>query len=49
MALAERRSVMTKLEPVSLTTAWWRLTSASSSTTSLSASLPIRVAIPVNG
>ena len=35
--------------PLSLITAWWRLTSASSSTMSLSANRPIRVADPING
>ena len=47
--LADRKSVITKLVPVSMMTAWWRLTLASSRTMSLSGSRPIRVAAANSG
>src|SRR4051812_37947424 len=47
--LADRRSETTKLVPVSMITAWWRLTFWSSRTMSLSGNLPIRVAAAVSG
>ena len=47
--LADRKSEITKLVPVSTTTAWWRLTFASSSTMSLSGSRPILVAAATSG
>jgi hypothetical protein len=47
--LADRRSLITKLAPVSMIVAWYRLTLGSSSTTPLSPRRPIPVVTVSSG